>query len=104
METDKNKLDPKYIRAKKKVEDLKGYYGHLAVYIIVNSFISITRVLNELEDGRTLQEAVFEFSTFGVWFFWGIGLAVHTFRVFGSNLLMGKDWEARKIEELMKEK
>lgn len=104
MEADNDKMNTKYLKAKKRVEDLKGYYIHLAAYILVNSFISVNKVLNNLEDGETLQEAIFDFSTFAVWIFWGIGLGIHTFKMFGTNLLMGKDWEERKIKEYMNKK
>jgi len=104
MEIDNNKLDTKYLRAKKRVEDIKGYYIHLAVYIVVNSFISVNKVLNDLEDGDSLEIALTDFGTYAVWLFWGIGLAMHTFRIFGTNLFMGKEWEKRKVKELMDKK
>jgi hypothetical protein len=43
----------------------------------------------------------------GYWWFlwamfgWGIGVGFHALGVFGPNLLFGKDWEDRKIKELM---
>jgi hypothetical protein len=104
MEIDNNKLDAKYLKAKKRVEDLKGYYIHLVAYIAVNLFISINKVSSNLESGETWEEAIFDFGTFAVWIFWGIGLAMHTFRIFGANLFLGKDWEERKIKEIMKDK
>ena len=33
--------------------------------------------------------------------FWGIGLLAHGTSVFGSNLIFGKEWEERKIQEFM---
>ncbi|MDT7832125.1 2TM domain-containing protein [Flavobacteriaceae bacterium S356] len=104
MEIDNNKLDTKYLRAKKRVEDIKGYYIHLAVYIAVNTFISVNKVMNDLEDGESIGGALSDFGTYAVWLFWGIGLAMHTFRIFGTNLLMGKEWEERKVKELMDKK
>jgi len=85
-----------YLRAKKKVDAIVGFYWHLAVYIIVNLFLIILIAVNSSEG----------FSGFGPYataFFWGIGLAFHFLGVFGTNFLFGKNWEKRKIEEFMKE-
>jgi hypothetical protein len=32
---------------------------------------------------------------------WGIAVALHALRVFGSGGLSGTDWEERKIREIM---
>ncbi len=104
MEIDNNQLDRKYLKAKKRVEDIKGFYGHLAVYIAVNTFISVTKVINNMEEGDSLVNELTDFSTYAVWLFWGIGVAMHAFRVFGTNFLMGKDWEDKKIKEIMDKK
>lgn len=105
MEIDNNHMNQKYVRAKKRVEEIKKYYTHLAVYIIINTIISITKVVHDVEDGRELAEAIFRFDTFSLWVWWGIGMAFHTYKVFGANLLfMDKDWEERKIKEYMNEK
>lgn len=104
MKTDNNLQEQKYIRAKKKVEELKGFYTHLVVYIAVNLFISITRIVQEMQDGFTFEESFFDFSTYAVWIFWGIGLVFHGMKVFGFNFILGKDWEDKKIKEYMDNK
>ena len=43
METYKYKNEDNYLKAKKKVKAYKGFYVHLAVYLIVNSFINPTQ-------------------------------------------------------------
>lgn len=37
--------DLKYQRAKKRVEELKGFYGHLTAFIIVNVVLAIINIL-----------------------------------------------------------
>jgi len=32
---------------------------------------------------------------------WGIGICFHAFGIFGYKIGLGKEWEARKIRELM---
>lgn len=85
-----------YIRAKKKLDSLKGFYWHLASYIAVNGFIIITIWMN-LDEGET----IFQFGTFATAIFWGIGLLFHFLGVFGPDFFFGKNWEDRKIKELM---
>ncbi len=105
MEIDNNNEDKRYIRARKRVEELKKYYKHLTAYILVNIFLSTIRIVNDVRGGDTLGEAFLDFDNFSIWLWWGIGLAFHTYRVFGARLLfMGKDWEEKKIKEYMNEK
>jgi hypothetical protein len=83
-----------YLRAKKKVDTIIGFYWHLAVYIVVNVFLILLIALNSSEG----------FSGFGPYataVFWGIGLFFHFLGVFGPGFLFGKDWEQKKIQEYM---
>ena len=90
MKTLYNEED-KYIRAKKKVEKIKGFYVHLLVYCLVNPFLFFINYMTSP----------------GYWWFlwatlgWGIGLCFHALGLFGTNLILGKDWEERKIKEIM---
>ena len=81
----------KYYQAKKQVQEIKGFYAHLATFILVNTFLFI---LN------------FMYSPYNWWFYWplfgwSIGLAFHALGVFGKNMFFGKDWEEKKIKEIM---
>ena len=83
-----------YIRAKKKVESLLGFYWHLAVYIVVNLFLIILIGVNAGFGG---------FGPYATAVFWGIGLFFHFFGVFGPDFFFGKNWEKRKMKEFMDE-
>lgn len=87
--------DNKLKRAKKRVDELKGFYIHLAVYILINSFIMINILIRALSDGDTF----WQFGTFFTPFFWGIGLAFHAAKVFNYNPILGKNWEERQIQK-----
>lgn len=76
-----------YYRAKKRVEELKGFYGNLTSYCCV---IPILIFIN-LNYGSKFQW--FWFPMFG----WGMGLTFHALSVFGYS----KSWEERKIKEFM---
>ena len=80
----------KYERARKKVEELKGFYIHLIVYVLVNIGIFILNMV-------TMPHNIwFIYPLFG----WGFGLLMHflsiTFKGRGDG-----EWEARKIKEYM---
>lgn len=82
----------RYIKAQKRVKDIKGFYSHLLVYCLVMPVI-ITVNLKFVPGFHW-----FWFSALG----WGIGLFFHWLSVFGFRLLgLGKDWEERKIKEFM---
>jgi len=86
-----------YLEAKKRVKKIKGFYWHLFWYIVVNGYL-LVNVLFGL--GNDL-DAVFQFHNFSTPFYWGIGLAFHWFGVFGKRSIFSKEWEERKIKELM---
>ncbi|MGM0365919.1 MAG: 2TM domain-containing protein [Actinomycetota bacterium] len=83
--------DQKYKEAKKRVEEIKGFYGHLFAYVGVNITLLVINLVT---------------SPAGLWFywvslFWGIGLFWHAMGVFVFSRFPGKNWEQKKIKELM---
>ena len=98
---DNNTEERRYLRAKKRLQELKGFYWHLAAYTLVNLFISISKIVRNIQNGETFEEAFFDFGTFAIWIFWGIGIVFHALNVFGFSALLGKEWEEKKINEYM---
>ncbi|MBD3582604.1 2TM domain-containing protein [Flavobacterium selenitireducens] len=86
----------RFERAQKRVKQISGFYRHLAVYVIINAGNLIVKAVN-LDPGETF----FDFGTFSMAFFWGIGLLVHALSTFGPGLFLGNDWEERKIREIL---
>lgn len=81
----------RYERAKGKVQALKAFYSNLIAFVMVNLLLFVINLLT---------------SPGSWWFywvtvFWGIGLIVHAFSVFGEGRLLGSDWEEKKIQEYM---
>ena len=102
METNKYAKEDRYLKAKKKVESIKGFYWHLAVYIIINGFITISKTIRNIADGESLIDSLFDIGTLFIWIPWGIGVLIHGLVVFEAfSFLLGKNWEERKIKELM---
>lgn len=99
-----------YERAKNRVKDIKGFYGHLAVYLIViitvlflapgnARFIPISNAF--FEDVNFLNWI--DWNTYGTPIFWGIALFIHGLNVFVKNPFLGKSWEERQIQKYMKQ-
>lgn len=103
MEIRENKDRAKLRRARKRIEELKGFYWHLAVYLAVNFFISFSKISRNMVNGESFTEGLFDFGTFAVWFFWGIGLAFHAMKVFSLNPIFGKEWEERQIKKFIEQ-
>lgn len=85
--------EEKYKMAKKRVEEIKGFYGHLFAYIGVNVVLIVINLIT---------------NPFHIWFywvsvFWGIGVFWHAMGVFVFSKFTGIGWEKKKIEEIMGE-
>lgn len=90
-----------YLKAKKRVDQLKGYYIHLIVYVLVNILLSSIIIYGLMESGYRFKSAISHFGVYSTWLFWGIGMFFHTIGVFGTQSFLGKDWEEKKLKELM---
>lgn len=83
--------EERYFKAKKRVEAIKGFYGNLAAYIVVNIGLLVLNLVT---------------SPGHLWFFWpmigwGIGVVFHGMKVFNYMPFLGQDWEQQKIREIM---
>lgn len=88
FETRDNQRDA-YYKAKKRVEEIKGFYGNIISYILVIPFLVFINY-------RTSWEFQwFWFPMLG----WGMGIVFHAFGVFGYS----KSWEERKIRQFMEQ-
>jgi len=103
MQTNYNE-EQKYLLAKKRVAKIKGFYIHLTVYIIVNLFLSTIIFFGLVtEEGNSFVEAFSNFGMYSTWFFWGIGVFFHWMGVFGFKSFISKNWEEKKIREIMEQ-
>ncbi|SHG94890.1 2TM domain-containing protein [Flavobacterium fluvii] len=83
--------EERYYAAKKRVEEIKGFYGNLIAYVVVNMGLMVINLLT---------------SPAYLWFFWpmlgwGIGVVFHGLKVFNYMPFFGKEWEEKKIKEFM---
>ncbi|MBP6575615.1 MAG: 2TM domain-containing protein [Chryseobacterium sp.] len=81
----------RYLKAQKRVKEIKSFYTHLITYVAVNVVIIIFNILyHEL---GYMKVKVNQFYSLIIW---GIIVLIHAGFVF-----LGKDWEQRKIRKLM---
>lgn len=91
----------KYIKAQQKVTEIKQFYKHLVLYILVNLFFIGRRIYKDIKYGDSVEEALFNIDNFHFFFWWGVALLIHAFNIFGKNNLFSKKWEERKVKEYM---
>ncbi|WP_458629241.1 histidine kinase [Winogradskyella sp. PC D3.3] len=90
----KTQFDDRYIRARKRVEEMKEFYYSLISYCIVIPFLIFIWFRYT---PHTIQW--FWFPMLG----WGMGLAFHAYKVYVNDGVLGNGWEKRKIEKFMRE-
>ena len=91
METSQENTETNYYKAQKKVEEIKGFYGNLAAYCVIITGLMILNLVT---------------SSGHLWFLypaagWGLGVVIHGMSVFNYMPFLGRDWEEKKIRELM---
>ena len=90
----KSKFDDSYVRARKRVEEIKEFYYSLISYCLVIPFLIFIWFRYT---PNTIQW--FWFPMLG----WGMGLTFHAYKVYVNDGVLGKSWEQRKIEKFMRE-
>lgn len=94
MNTSNNYISEKKLeKAKERVESIKSFYIHLAVYILVMGFLTI---LNLISGG--FPWVIFPLVG------WGLGLLGHASEAFDYHPLFGKKWEEKKIKQILNKK
>lgn len=83
--------EERYYKARKRVEEIKGFYGNLISYVVVNCFLIAINLIT---------------SPNHLWFYWpllwwGFGVVFHGLKVFNYMPFFSKDWEEQKIKEFM---
>ncbi|WP_299120804.1 2TM domain-containing protein [uncultured Tenacibaculum sp.] len=98
---DSKQQSEKYLKAKKRVEDIKKFYKHLTFYILINLVFIGYRIFKDIDYGSTFIEAFTDISNYKIFFWWGVILILHGVSVFGKDLLFNKEWEEKKVREYM---
>jgi hypothetical protein len=85
-----NEQEKREKMAREHVQELKAFYGVLALYVIVNAVLFVVDML----------------TPGGTWFFWpvlgwGLGMGAWAVSLFGVWGRFGRDWEERKVREFI---
>ncbi len=97
----------KYTRAVERVKEIKGFYRHLTIFILINIalFVINTDILDFI--ARDRQDPDFRaWLNWNVWItplLWGIGLTFHGLNVFLFKGNFLRKWEERKLQQFMEE-
>jgi sensor histidine kinase YesM len=91
IKTEEN-FKERYAQASIKVNEIRAFYQHLFVFAIVNIGLAS---LNYYQNEWRFLWFLFPFAG------WGIGVVAHALNTFGSNPFTGKEWEKRKLEEIL---
>jgi len=81
----------RYLQAQKKVKEIKDFYQHLMIFILVSIILIVINLMT---------------SPGYLWFVWCligwlIGLIVHGLTTFNLPPFFDKNWEERKIREIL---
>lgn len=80
-----------YKKAQEQVDALKGFYGHLFAYVLVMLFLLFINLYTSPGYLWVVWPALG----------WGIGLVSHAIGVFQWVPFLGKDWEEKKIKQIL---
>jgi Na+/melibiose symporter-like transporter len=80
-----------YQRARRRVGQIRGFYSNLFSYLVIVGFLAVVNLLTD----RTY-----------FWFLWvaagwGVAVAFHAYATFVNSGPFGREWEERKIGEIM---
>jgi fatty acid desaturase len=84
--------DERLARAKRRVGALKGFYIHLAVFVLVMAGLAVINVLRGPP-----------WWVLWVLLGWGIGVVAHGLAVSSRTSRAVADWEERKMREFLRE-
>ncbi|WP_124980674.1 2TM domain-containing protein [Nonlabens xiamenensis] len=90
----KESYKERYNTAKKRVEEIRSFYYHLMIYIVVNLGIAS---FNYYQNQWSTPWFVYTLAG------WGLGLLGHAYGTFGRNPFTNKQWQERKLQEFMEE-
>lgn len=99
----------KYERAKQRVDQIRGFYNHLAAYVIINALLLLFKekftviLLSKSAIGDPEFLNWVDWNIYGTPILWGIILVIHGAKVFGGFSIFGKKWEERQMRKFMEE-
>ncbi|ARN76842.1 hypothetical protein BST97_01855 [Nonlabens spongiae] len=87
-----NNQEEIYKKAKERIHQLRAFYTHFTVFLVI--------AIPSLIIGWILSKAVFHSFLIG-YAGWGLGVLIHAIVTFEIFNFWGKDWEDRKLKEII---
>ena len=84
-------VSPDEEAALRHVRKIRGFYAHLAQYVIVISGLTVLNLITSPKYFWAMWPAMG----------WGLGILFHGMRVFGTMPFMNADWEKRQVEKYL---
>jgi len=84
--------EERFYQAQKRVKEIKKFYEHLTVYLLVNPIVIVVNLMT------SPGYLYFIWSILG----WGIALILHGLTVFNFMPFFNKEWEEKQISNLLK--
>ena len=81
----------RYEQARRRVREIRGFYLHLTIFIAINALLHVINFVT----------APGVYWAFWPLIGWGIGLLAHGLATYRWMPFFGRDWEERKIRELI---
>ncbi len=81
----------RYCQAQKRVKEIREFYEHLTGFLICNPIVMVVNLM--ISPGYLW----FLWCVFG----WGFAIVMHGLKVFRVSPVFNKDWEERKIREIL---
>ncbi|MFS4447093.1 2TM domain-containing protein [Maribacter sp. 2307UL18-2] len=92
-----NRFD-KFERARDRIAQIKGFYRHVAIFILIN--VPLILMKGKLGDTIGYHTKAMDWVVWN-FYIWCIILAIHALLVFGKIPLLIRKWEERQIEKFM---
>ena len=95
------KFDNKHQRAIKRVKELKGFYRHLRIFVIVNALLYLVKsgVLNSwMPKGFPTESYYFDWVHINC-LVWALIVVVHAIILYRHKLPFLKKWEEKQIQK-----
>ena len=89
-----------YWRARRMMRALRGWYIHLLIYVVVNSWLWLRFFYFPSPSWSHYATTGWPWPLTTT-LAWGLGLGVHGILVWTRLSRWGRDWETRKIQEFM---
>ncbi len=83
----------RFKRARRRVDEIKGFYTHLAAFVLVIAGLTVVNV-------ATGSDWWVQWVILG----WGIGVLLHALLTFGGTPKFVSRWEKRKLREYMNQR